>query len=256
MSAIRLPGCCLTIAICAVLVGCSTERQAGERWDLGHGPPDASAVSDGDTGVLIECENELEGDLTIETADDTRSFEENGYDCVSGTIRVVLQDDSSLSGLARLHTVGSLLVGQPPEFDTEDPPVNSGLVSLSGLGALRRVEGWLSFEHNPKLVDLSALGELHSVGGTLLFDGNPELESLDGLGALRAIGEDLVVTTNPVLSDIAALHEVRRVERNVEVVANSELSCAGAHALVDAIGRDNIGGEVMVSELGGERSCD
>ncbi|MGM0556830.1 MAG: hypothetical protein ACQEVA_10675 [Myxococcota bacterium] len=243
------------MAVLLCTAACSTNNaNQGDAWQT---RPDSTGSEDSEEDD-VEC-TWLEEELRVEAADDLEQFAQSDYNCLDANARIWLEDDAvdDLSELQQLELVaGSLFVGDEPVSDSPPDATNAGLTSLDGLERLREIRQWLTLHYNPVLTDISALASLERVGGTLRIVENPELVTLDGLQGVGVIGKDLVIAQNAKLEDLSALHGVTSVGRDVEIAANETLTCDEARALIDAIGRDNIGGEVTLSRLGGQSSCD
>ena len=144
---------------------------------------------------------------------------------------------ASLDGLENLEAVGGDFALATGNFLTIEPMnletvggrfVVSNLddvLSLAGLQDLTEV-GTLEVGVLLALTDLDALANLTTVNGLVEVNCNDSLTSVAGLGNLRFVGGDLEITDNP------------------------SLSTADAEALVDAIGRENIYGEVIIERNG------
>ena len=95
------------------------------------------------------------------------------------------------------------------------------------------------------LTELSCLEEVH--GGLTIYDTAllvielPALETVDG---------SLYLSDNTDLADITSLHGVLNVADNLTITDNAMLTDADAQALVDAIGSENIGGDVTIEGNG------
>ena len=119
--------------------------------------------------------------------------------------------------------------------------------SLEGLSCLCEVEGDLSLEWGTEFESLAGLDLLSAVGGTLSIVGIDDLTTLDGLGALWEIGADLNLDANNRLSDATALYGLGTIGGDVMITDNLSLGDDAAQALIDAIGEENISGEVTIS---------
>ncbi len=195
---------------------------------------------------------------------------------------IVRDSDASLDGLDRLATVGGSVILDRVErlsslnglsgvveigghLRIDDAPT---LNSLNGPSNLRNINGslWLT---KTNVGALTGLTGLIAVGG-LHLDTNPELTSTAGLppvinysevvlhwnaslvdlthlDTVRTVEGPLTISGHVSLASIDALYGVEAVAGDVTLVNNVALSSDQANGLVDAIGRDNIGGAVDVS---------
>ena len=165
---------------------------------------------------------------------------------------------SSLEGLSGLAEVGGHL-------RIDDAPT---LNSLNGLSNLRNISGilWLTKTNVTSLTGLSriiAVGGLHldtntelvSTAGLppvvefseLVLHWNSALVDLTHLDTVRTVTGPLTVSGHVALTRIEELYGISAVDGDVAIVNNVALSSDEANGLVDAIGRDNIGGEIDVS---------
>jgi len=127
---------------------------------------------------------------------------------------LVLEDDASLTTV----TAASL--------------VKAGLM-------IHGCDAFLGFDGFPALVE-----------GKLAISENGALETLDGLEALRTVVESVLIAGNPALVDIDVLYGITSVAGDVWITDNMSLTDAKAQALVDAIGRENIEGDVWIEGNG------
>ncbi|MGV3558721.1 PKD domain-containing protein [Larkinella arboricola] len=126
-------------------------------------------------------------------------------------------DITDLSPLSNLQTIGGFL----------NISIIPNLGSLSGLGKLTSISGYLDISNNVQLSDISALSQLTSIGGNLTIINNPNLGSLSGLGKLTSIPGYLNIINNVQLSDISALSQLTSIGGNLTISNNPNLSqCA------------------------------
>jgi hypothetical protein len=130
---------------------------------------------------------------------------------INGSLWLTQTNVSALNGLSRLVAVGGLHLDTNPE-----------LVSTAGLPPVVNYSE-LVLHWNASLVDLTHLDTVRSVEGALTVSGHVSLAHLDELYSLESVGGD------------------------VTLVNNVSLSSDEANDLVNAIGRDNIGGVIDVS---------
>ena len=174
------------------------------------------------------------------TVDNTTSLESlRGIEAleIGGQMNVYSNEDlTSLQGFDGLVETYTLLVNSNPK-----------LRDLTGLGALE-VASTLWVYDNDTLTSLSGAGSLREVDNFAVY-GNPSLESVDGLEGLRIVNGSLSITSNEVLESVQALHGLEWVQ-DLTIVGNPNLSTAETDALLDAIGLENIYGELDVRDNG------
>lgn len=213
---------------------------------------------------------EVGGDLVIN--DHALLAEVDGLDellSVAGRVQVLRNEALvELRGFLKVREVEGLWVADNPvlygingfgQLET----VRSGLViennarldRIHDFGALRVVglEGdslvedhQLRLSYNPALATVTAFERLQHVGAFVL-DHNDRLPGLGReLGELTTIERELVIVGNDLLTSVEELNAVRSVGSDVLIINNFQLRTLQAEALVDRIGRDNIGGEVRI----------
>jgi len=99
------------------------------------------------------------------------------------------------------------------------------------------------------LVDMTGLGQLEHITETLRIRSNIGLQTLEGLQGVREVGT-LRISQNRELYSVEALHGITRVHGDVFITNNPRLTPEAVDALLDAIGADQIGGEVTVMDNG------
>lgn len=75
---------------------------------------------------------------------------------------------------------------------------------------------------------------------------------MTGFGQLSSVAGDIVVQDNPTLTQLAGLHGIAWVSGGLLIEDNACLTQAEADAVLDAIGRAQIGGLVNVT---GSEGC-
>ncbi len=88
--------------------------------------------------------------------------------------------------------------------------------------------------------DVSAAAGLH-----LLQLG---VADLDAFGALETVTGHLVVRLDSALVDVSGLHGVTSVTEDLRIGGNASLSRDDIETLVRAIGRENVGGEIVIQD--------
>ena len=156
---------------------------------------------------------------------------------IGGQMSVYYNEDLvSLEGLDNMVETYWLLVYQNPK-----------LLDLTGLGALDFADRiWVN--DNDTLASLSGIGSLREINTLAVYD-NPSLASVDGLEGLRIVNGSLSITSNGTLESVQALHGLEWVQ-DLTIVGNPNLSTAETDALLDAIGLENIHGDLDVRDNG------
>jgi hypothetical protein len=117
--------------------------------------------------------------------------------------------------------------------------------SISGLANLSSVVGDVVVEnYNGTTLGLSTLA---TVGGSLRLRYNHQLADLNGLAGMRSVAVDMVVDDNDGLTSLLGLHGIATVGGNFQVTNNGQISNSQAEGLRDAIGQQNIGGSINIS---------
>lgn len=92
---------------------------------------------------------------------------------------------------------------------------------------------------------MRGLEGLQAIGGSLIVS-RTGLVDLGGLENVRAVGYELELSSNEDLTDVTALHGVESVGGDLQIYMNTALPTASAEALRDAIGVENIAGEIQI----------
>ncbi|MCB9765725.1 MAG: hypothetical protein H6739_38480 [Alphaproteobacteria bacterium] len=166
-----------------------------------------------------------------------------------------IDDGRDLSGLQSLEEVGGVYI------------YNAEVTGLDGLSALTTLDR-LELE-DVQVLDLSVLGSLVQLGELRVygvepdaagpFIGPPALEEITGhlaviysddltdiagFDALGAIGGDLNIRGNADLTALSGFPVLGAVGEDFTVRGNGALPRAEAEALLDRVGRENVGGQV------------
>lgn len=164
-----------------------------------------------------------------------------------------LSEFTGLSGLK--HVGGACRLGVSP-LVTDLSPLASleyvgDMLTMGKVGAeelrfdsLTTVGGTLGVVNNPALNSIQGLRNLEIVGNHLDIYGNDALVDLEGLNSVRTIGGVLQIWNNDNVTHIDALHMVEEVAGGLLVEGNPMLDPCAVRDLLDAIGTDNIGGEL------------
>ena len=102
----------------------------------------------------------------------------------------------------------------------------------------------LSIGDNPLLATI----DLHSMdaSGSFMLSNNGALTTLSGFTGLTTIFGDLVIVNHATLADLQGLHNIERVTGRFHITGNTALPKSETDALITAIGRENIQGELTV----------
>ena len=174
---------------------------------------------------------------------------------IGGSLSVSRNDVlASLEGLRGLTFVGdSLSVSDNPVLTDVD-----GLAGLTAVGGglrvslhplLTNVDGLQNVQtigsdltvHSNDVLQSLGLRSLRAIGGQLFLGPNPLLRDLDGLVALETVGRDLLVLET-ALADITGLGNLTHVGTELTFQRNTSLPGCAPWALLEAIGRANVGG--------------
>jgi len=106
-----------------------------------------------------------------------------------------------------------------------------------------------------KLLNLDGLSSLTHVGSDFTMGSNDLVENVDGLAALTQVGGQLLISANPALRDLGGLHNLESVGNGFTVILNEALPMCEAEELRDAIGLENIAGEISIADNNGGEVC-
>lgn len=157
----------------------------------------------------------------------------DGFDAlerVGGDFR--LEGNTRFEGLIGLERIGGSLI---PDLQQD----------CGGLEALAVIDESLYLNATSSLTSLDGLEALTTIG-MLYIDNAHQLQNVDALANLRGVGGSFWIFGNESLMSYTPLHGVQSVGGDLYVVLNGDRSVAEAQALVDAIGRENIGGAVDI----------
>ena len=104
---------------------------------------------------------------------------------------------------------------------------------------------------NEVLSSVWGLSGITEIEGYLVIKNNTSLSQLNGLEGLLDIGSYLSIESNDMLTDVMALHGLQSIAGKFEVIDNLLLSVDSVTALYEAIGEENISGEIIISGNGG-----
>jgi hypothetical protein len=157
---------------------------------------------------------------------------------VGGSVGVANLDALTELELPALTTVGRNLT-----------LVNTSLEDLGGLAAIETVAGDLALTDNDDLASAS-LPALEQLGGSFLVADDPALTGM-AFDQLTYVGNDLEVRDNTGLATLT-FASLAEIAGGLTITDNTELPTCTAEELRDAIGTDQIGGEISIS---GNATC-
>ena len=128
-----------------------------------------------------------------------------------------------------------------------------GTQNVDALSNLVSVGDNVSSASNSSLSSLSGLSGLASIPGYLYIRNTGSLAELAGLESLATIGDYLHLESNDTLVSLGALHGLDSIGAGLTIIQNPILATAEAESLKDAIGIDNIGGDIDIHGNGGGR---
>ncbi len=167
---------------------------------------------------------------------------------------------TDLDGLSAVQVVedGFIVTGAPLLTRVALPALTDigGEITLEDLPALSSLDGLAlpdSYGWSVSLVDvgltrIDALTNLQIVHGFEVT--GTQLVDFSGMENLGVIYGDLVITDNLLLDDVSALEGIRRVSGSLIITGNSSLGHTRALELRNAIGDENVGGDVVVEQNG------
>ncbi|MFP4598514.1 MAG: hypothetical protein ACLFVJ_09685, partial [Persicimonas sp.] len=154
--------------------------------------------------------------------------------------------------------------GVEPPPPGEDCEVIDGDVVVNDPGDIGRlvanddcfeITGGLFIQRTSDIYDLEFLSGLRSVGGYVGIADNVDLESLAGLEQLESIGEGLVIEGNPNLVSVTEFASLAQIDGVLHIFGNPRLPTCEADALVEMVGRANIGGQIIIAATDDEVGC-
>lgn len=106
--------------------------------------------------------------------------------------------------------------------------------------------GRVAFADLPALEALDDPAPMDTLGDLLIED-NPLLVDISGLAPLTRLEGELAIQRNTSLASLEALHGLTWVGGDLDIRDNPEISDEEGWALVDAIGAENIGGDIFIN---------
>lgn len=203
----------------------------------------------------------LSGPLWINGARSLQTLD--GLQNVTQLERLTIQGAAVLTDLDGLSAVqvvedGFIVTGNPLLTRVALPALTDigGEITLENLPALSSLDGLAlpdSYGWSVSLVDvgltrIDALTNLQIVHGFEVT--GTQLVDFSGMENLAVIYGDLVITDNLLLDDVSALEGIRRVSGSLIITGNSSLGHTRALELRNAIGDENVGGDVIVEQNG------
>ena len=153
--------------------------------------------------------------ITFETQNQIDSFQINYPGCtdIVGHLTIHGSDITNIIGLDVLTSVGGIWIQ------------DSVLINLTGLDNLKSIgNDGLAIYECKILTSLSALGNLNFIGGYLVIVGNDALKSLTGLENLVSIGESIDICANNSLTSLTGLSNVTSIESYLYISNNNALT--------------------------------
>ena len=126
---------------------------------------------------------------------------------------------------------------------------NEALARITAFTGLQAA-GSIEIDANPVLHDISGLATLTSLQGNLKISDAGGLGDLSALSALRAIEGSLRLEENLRLTDLGGLHGLEGIDGDPIIHDNQILPEQEVDDLLEAIGEDNVGGNVSVANNG------
>ncbi|MCK6506267.1 hypothetical protein L6R53_23325 [Myxococcota bacterium] len=202
---------------------------------------------------------EVGGDLTLE-GNQGQALRLESLRRVGGTLQLSLDALDTLE-LGPLEEVGGDLLFSPSGSSALDTLTLDGLSEVGGslqLGSyveafaapdLLRIRGDLQLSGIDDLEELD-LSSLDRVDGGLDLSGFWKLEELDGLEALRIIGLGLEINATG-LDSLDGLYGVEWIGGNLAITNNWALTPMDVAGFFDAVGAQNVAGQITVQGNGG-----
>lgn len=122
----------------------------------------------------------------------------------------------------------------------------TSLVDLDGLATITRVGGDLTIERCRYVERLDGLVNLREVGGDVSLASLTRLSSTEALAGLSTVGGGLSIDANARLTELSGLTQLPSLGGDLVITNNGWLLTAVAEALAEAIGREDIAGDVII----------
>jgi hypothetical protein len=223
----------------------------------------------------------IQNNAALESLNGLSGLKKVGQLVIGGRI-----NNATLAGNPKLASLKALSALGTASADV-DISNNPSLTSLDGLQGLTAIGGNVQVASNKTLTNLTGLDNLVKVYSLVISD-NSALASLAGLKSLKEISQSFELTKNPVLPNVngmealgsigyglyigtssyydtglgnASLVSLKGLQKvffiggNLYVRNNVALPACEATALVDAIRRGNISGNVLLSGNTGVGTC-
>jgi hypothetical protein len=143
-----------------------------------------------------------------------------------------------------LHTIDFSRITSLDSLYIEDQPTLGSV----DFGSVTDINSSLSvYEIDGSDLDFDAL---RTVGGDVVLRRITDLRDVDTFNSLQIIGGDLDIEYNDRLDDLDGLHSVERIGGDFTIQDNPDLSHSEAIDLRDAIGSENIAGEITIEDNG------
>lgn len=122
----------------------------------------------------------------------------------------------------------------------------TSLVDLDGLATITRVGGDLGIERCRYVERLDGLAGLVEVGGDVSLASLTRLSSTEALAGLSTVGGGLAIDANARLTELNGLMQLPSLGGDLVITDNGWLQTPVAEALAEAIGREDIAGDVII----------
>jgi len=174
-------------------------------------------------GNILVCDNQVggvfDGDIVLKSQEEIELFGSLGYVEISGGLEI------------------------KSEF------VGSGIVDLSPLNSLKKVQGNLYINSNSNLNTLFGLDNLETVGGRLYISFNNILENLHSLINLTTVETGIVIRENNLIVNLQGLNNISNFNGALWLEGNSSLeSLAELDGIVELT--SSISNEITLNIIG------
>ena len=175
--------------------------------------------------------------LHLEAVSGLEVLQLSRLESVGGDLRVAdLPALRALQHTADLDTIGGHLV-------LDDLPA---LEAVADFAHLTAISGDLILRDLPRTAQIRAFHRLASIGGDLEVRSVDATSVLEGFERLTTIGGSLRLVDNLALADLSHLTAIERIEGDLEIRRNPALPASQIDGLLASLGRDGIGGTVIV----------
>ena len=225
-----------------------------------QGFEDNDTGTGGDTGELLTSRTDYFGDISFTSREAMSAFCEL-HDVIWGNVYIMsedfgLTDTDSLACLeyidGTLYIHGSVL--ESARFESLTGLGNLYITSVNALQSihipqLEEIRGHLHIYYAPLLTE-AVLSNLRSTQERFYLQ-TTAIRDMDGFSSLQTVGGYLLLDNNDSLTDISGLMAMTSVGEYLWVTDNDELPDVDVTALIESIGKGNIGGEIYTWGNGG-----